>query len=124
MKINLITADEQRIKELEKISAFTWEGMDLDVENLNAVAQAFCDNKLVKPDTQEITGYTWYGRVMNSLYGLTGDNAYPDDLPFLSFDNASFDGEGNLNVFKMYCGARWLDDIVRNNELNQQEQNG
>lgn len=121
MKINVVTADENKIKELERSSAFTWEGMTLDDENISEIAQVFCSQKLVRQDRQEMTGYTWSGAVMNEMYGLTGDNAYPDDLPFLSIDNDSFDGEGNLNVFKMSVGARWLDDIIRNNELNQQE---
>lgn len=59
---------------------------------------------------------------MNELYSLHGTNRYPDDLPFLSFDNSVFDGNGNLNVFKMMSGARWLDDIVQNNRLNEEEQ--
>ena len=120
MKLNVVTADKKKIEELANRSAFTWEGMALDEENLTAVAQAFIDNDLVKPETEQMTGYTWSGAVMNALYGLTDENAYPDDLPFLSIDNDSFDGEGNLNVFKMSVGARWLDDIIRNNELNQQ----
>ena len=47
--------------------------------------------------------------------------AYQDDLPFLSFENSTFDGEGNLDVFKLMVGARWLDDIVANNRLNEEE---
>ena len=121
MKINVVTADENKIKELERSSAFTWEGMTLDDENISEIAQVFCSQKLVRQDRQEMTGYTWTGRLMNEMYGLTGENAYADDLPFLSFELDSFDGEGNLDVFKMYCGARWLDDIVRNNALNEQE---
>ena len=58
---------------------------------------------------------------MNKLYGLHGENAYQDDLPFLSFENSTFDGEGNLDVFKLMVGARWLDDIVANNRLNEEE---
>ena len=122
MKLDLHTANENRIKELANRSAFTWEGMDLSDGNLDEIARVFCDQKLVKPGKEKIDAYTWSGAVMNALYGLTGENAYPDDLPFLSIDNDSFDGEGNLNVFKMSIGARWLDDIVRNNALNEQEQ--
>ena len=121
MIIDLHIADENKIKELANHSAFTWEGMDLSDGNLTEIAQVFCDQKLVKDGKEAIDAYTWSGAVMNALYGLTGENAYPDDLPFLSFDIDSFDGEGNLNVFKMSIGARWLDDIIRNNELNQQE---
>ncbi|WP_295153494.1 hypothetical protein [uncultured Ruminococcus sp.] len=120
MKIVLVEADEARIKQLESESAFTWEGMTLDGENIDEIAKVFVSEELVLPETDEITGYVWYGSTMNSLYGLTGENRYQDDLPFLSFDNKCFNGTGNLHVFKMEIGARWLDDIVMNNALAEQ----
>ena len=120
MKIILAEADEIKIKELERGSAFTWEGMTLDQNNINEIADAFINEQLVKPETDEIIGYMWYGRTMNSLYQLSGDNQYQDDLPFLSFDNKCFNGSGSLTVFKVMVGARWLDDIVINNSLNEE----
>lgn len=121
MKIVLIEADEAKIRELEQVSAMTWEGMYLDQENLDGIAALFIQKQLVKAETDEITGYAWYGHTMNSLYDLHGENRYPDNLPFLSFENDSFNGEGNLTVFKLEYGARWLDDIVGNNRLNEEE---
>lgn len=121
MRITLKEADEKQIRQLESASAFTWEGMELSEENLAQIADVFTAEKLVKEDTGEITGYFWNGELMNSMYGLHGENAYPNDLPFLSFEIGSFNGAGNLNVFKMSVGARWLDDIVRNNALNEEE---
>ena len=41
MKINVVTADENKIRELERSSAFTWEGMTLDDENISEIAQVF-----------------------------------------------------------------------------------
>lgn len=73
----------------------------------------------VLAQTEEVIGYIWYGCTMNSLYNLHNDNQYPDDLPFLCFDRKSFNGSGNLNVFKMMVGARWLDDIVANNAVRE-----
>ena len=90
MKIILVEADKMKIKELERESAFTWEGMTLDRENIDAIANAFIEEQLVKIDTSEITGYIWYGSTMNELYQLSGDNQYQDDLPFLCFDNKCF----------------------------------
>ena len=119
MKILLIEADEAKIRELERASALTWEGMSLDQENIDAIANAFIEAQLVKKETDEINGYIWYGRTMNSLYDLHGDNQYQDDLSFLCFDIKSFNGSGNLNVFKLSVGARWLDDIVRNNSIKE-----
>ena len=119
MKILLIEADRSKIRELERASAFTWEGMALEQENLAAIANAFIEAQLVKKETDEIIGYIWYGHTMNSLYELHGDSQYQDDLAFLCFDNKSFNGAGNLNVFRLLVGARWLDDIVRNNSIKE-----
>ena len=121
MKIILVEADKMKIKELERESAFTWEGIKLDRENIDAIANAFIEEQLVKIDTSEITGYIWYGSTMNELYQLSGDNQYQDDLPFLCFDNKCFNGSGDLNVFKLMVGARWLDDIVCNNSIQEEK---
>lgn len=115
MIIKTIMADENKIKELERLSAFTWEGMTLDEENLNEIARIFKEENLVKENTEEILGYIWFGKDMNELYNLHGENRYADDLPFLAFAPDTFDGTANLNVFKIMAGARWLDDIVMNN---------
>ena len=53
VKIRLIEADEVKIKELEEESAFTWEGMTLDQENLDAIANAFVEEQLVLPETED-----------------------------------------------------------------------
>ena len=121
MKIKLIEADELKIEELENESAFTWEGMTIDQENIDAIAEVFLKEQLVLPQTEEIVGYIWCGSVMNSLYNLHNDNQYPDDLQFLCFDIKSFNGPGSLSVFKIMVGARWLDDIVANNRLREEE---
>lgn len=117
MRIKIIIAD--KIRELESLSAFTWEGMTLDEENINEIARIFEEENLVKESTSEIQGYVWFGKDMNELYNLHGDNRYSDDLPFLSFAPETFDGTSNLNVFRIMFGARWLDDIVMNNTLDE-----
>ena len=69
--------------------------------------------------------YVWEGRQFNKLYGLTGSNAYPDDLTFVSIPlDAWKPGQiGRLAMTKMQYGARWLDDIVDNNARRQSELN-
>lgn len=121
MIIRIIVVDKNKIKELECCSAFTWEGMTLDEENLNEIARVFREEKLVKENTEEIQGYVWFGKDMNELYHLLGDNSYADNLLFLAFAPEMFDGTANLNVFKLMVDARWLDDIVMNNALNEAE---
>lgn len=81
--------------------AMTWEGLRADDFG---VALEMTGGKDAK-------GYLISGKDMNKHYGLTGDNAYPDDL----------------NIFAVYpfkglaiqYGARWFTDIVDNNARRQ-----
>lgn len=63
--------------------------------------------------------YTFSGQLMNETYGLTGSNRYSDNFTFLSFMLDGLD-VGKLAMFKMKFGARWLDDIVDNNNAREQ----
>ena len=62
------------------------------------------------------------GADMNARYGLTDDNAYPDDLHFLAFPLDGLDGD-KLAMFKLRMRDRWFDDIVANNAIRQIEIN-
>ena len=50
---------------------------------------------------------------MNRCYGLTGNNAYSDDLTFAVIPNYY------NPMIKLLVGARWFDDIVANNSIRQ-----
>lgn len=91
------------LKELERISLFTWEGMNIDSDNLEAIEQA------IEGVVNKVEFVYWKGELMNDTYNLKGNKAYPNDLTFL--------GVRNLYnpLFKLRYGARWLDDIVANN---------
>ena len=67
MKILLIEAGESKIRELERASAFTWEGMTLDQESIDAIVDIFIEEQLVRKETDKIIGYIWYGHTLNSL---------------------------------------------------------
>lgn len=115
----LINADEDKIKELEADSAFTWEGMDTSDKNLQAIVDFFKKNT---PTIKlPINFYTWKGKLFNEMYSLTESNAYPEDLNFLSIalDNWGDGSFGALPMIKFQVGARWLDDIVDNNAARQ-----
>lgn len=110
---NLVEADKAKIKELENGSAFTWEGIRISDEDLKAITEYFKENT---PSIKlPITFYTWKGKLFNDMYGLTGTNAYPEDLNFLSIALDQWSKMGNLPMIKIAVGARWLDDIVDNN---------
>lgn len=58
----------------------------------------------------------WYhttGGVVNRRYGLSGDNAFKDDLSILMF---AYDGMdvGKLAMLKLMHGDRWFTDIIDN----------
>lgn len=63
------------------------------------------------------------GADMNVHYGLTGDNAYQDDLPCLMFPLDGLDA-GKLAVIKLKMHDRWFDDIVDSNRRRQEAING
>ena len=61
---------------------------------------------------------------MNEKYGLTENNAYPEDLNFISIDLDNFKDMEKLATIKIKIGARWLDDIVDNNKFRQDKIDG
>ena len=119
-RYEFVEANEEKIRELEKGSAFTFEGfMKKDANKLIDILEK---NKTgIKTP---VTIYTWNGELFNTIYGLTDDNAYPNDLTFISIDLNSFTDIGRLAVVKLEIGARWLDDIVDNNAYRQRQIDG
>ena len=104
--------DRDKIKELADKSALTWEGAVITDEALQKIVDDFKD----KTDINlPVKFYTYTGRQMNDMYGLTEKNAYKDDLHFLSVDLDNWNNIDNLPMFKMKAKARWLDDIVDGN---------
>ena len=95
-------------KEFDKFydtSIFTWEGMSCEDDNLKLICKEL---KLDNP-----VFYVFSGEQMNTIYGLTGTNAYPNNLTFLSIKDYY---EASV---KIQVGARWFDDIVDNNRARQ-----
>lgn len=117
----LVEADEEQIEDLKNNSALTWEGMAIDDDNLQAIVDDLKQETRIK---LPVIFYTWKGKLFNEMYGLTENNAYPDDLNFLAIDLDNWENIGKLPVYKFQIGARWLDDIVDNNKLRQDEIDG
>ena len=115
MEIKIIPADETKIRELKNGSAFTWEGLS-GLENDKEVILDDFKKANVLDDVEIFEFYTWKGELMNQIYQLTGSNAYPEDLTFVSIPLSMFNNNvGKLALVKFQFGARWLDDIVDNN---------
>ena len=109
MNIINVTTKEQ-LDTLYNQSALTWEGLDTDEENLKAVRDWLEDYgaiKYVEPDFHIISG-----KLMNEAYGLSGDNAYPEDLTLVSVTDID---QIRITLARFEVGGRWFDDIVDNN---------
>ena len=112
MKTKIIEVTTE--KQIDKLgSAITIEGISLGKDGHEAVAD-WCDG-LAKFKEAEPKAYLTKGRTMNMLYGLTGDNAYPDNCNIVSFDLDDFENYEALIMPRFRVGMRWLDDIVSNN---------
>ena len=106
--INVVT--KEQLDALYNQSALTWEGLSADEENLGAVRDWLEEHGAivyVEPDFNIITG-----KFMNEQYGLSGDNAYPEDLTIVSVTDIN---QAAITLSRFEVGGRWFDDIVDNN---------
>lgn len=106
--INVITREQ--LDELYNLSALTFEGLSADEENLNALRNWLKEHgaiKYIEPDFHIITG-----KFMNEQYGLSGSNAYPEDLTLVSVTDID---QMAIVVIRFAVGGRWFNDIVDNN---------
>ena len=67
------------------------------------------------------TVYVIKGKDMDSIYGLTGDNAYPDDCTIVSVMLNDLENPLAVTGARFQIGARWYDDIVDNNARREAE---
>lgn len=66
--------------------------------------------------------YVTSGKDMNEFCGgLTGDNAYPDDLSIVSIKLSDIKDVSKIILRRFEVGGRWFDDIVDNNRRRETE---
>lgn len=115
--MKLIKVPNDRVEMLEDFcsnSMFTFEGIDIESdEGKEGLVQLELELRKAGYKKDEMVGYYFKGKLMNEAYGLTGSNAYQDDLTFLVIP------EFYNPMFKLAVGARWFDDIVANNSIRQ-----
>ena len=109
MNIVNITKKEQ-LDRLYNQSALTWEGLTPTEENLKDVI-AWLDMHGAIGDKDPIF-HIYTGELMNRVYSLTGDNAYPADLTIVSVTEID---QLRIAIPRFQVGGRWFDDIVDNN---------
>lgn len=114
MKI-INTFTKEQLDELYNESALTWEGLSTSEENLNAVMEWLKDHKATI-DGVEPTFHITTGRLMNKYYGLSGDNAYHNDLHIVSVTGIN---PVPIALARFEVGGRWFDDVVDNNAMRE-----
>ena len=113
--INVST--KEQLDNLYNQSALTWEGLTADEDNLNAVKEWLDTNGAILADT-EPTFHIITGELLNTVYGLTGDNAYASDLTIVSVTDIN---QMAVVIPRFQVGGRWFDDIVDNNAGREEE---
>ena len=108
MKKVEVTTKEQ-LDELYNQSALTFEGFEDSKENFDFLENWLKEHKAI---TGEPVANMILGKTMNKVYGLTGDNAYPDDLHIVAVTEIAF---GPIVLARFQIGGRWFNDIVDNN---------
>ena len=116
MKI-INTFTKQQLDELYNESALTFEGLDTSTKNLEALMGWLVLHNAIVSGVQP-TFHITTGRLMNKYYGLTGDNAYHNDLNLVSVTNID---QMKIAIPRFEVGGRWFDDIVDNNARREEE---
>ena len=112
-KTEIINVDSKTLKELVKGSALTLEGL----------AESSFDEFL--DWVKDIAGlktrrlYVTKGKLANSEWGLTGDNAYQDGLNIVSVKLDDMEDWNKIVMARFQVGARWMDDIRDNNAMRE-----
>ena len=109
--MNIINVTTKRqLDSLYNQSALTLEGLSSDEENLKAVRDWLEEHKAIiyiEPDFHIIKG-----KLMNEVYSLTGNNAYPENCTLVSVTDID---QAKIVFSRFEVGGRWFDDIVDNN---------
>ena len=94
-------------------SAITIEGLSINKDGSEAFAD-WC-HKLAKFKDKLPKCYVIKGKIMNTLYKLSGNRQYSNDLNIVCFDLNDFENPLAMTIPRFQIGARWLDDIIDNN---------
>ncbi len=122
IEINKIEVNkENQLDDLYNNSAFTLEGFDTSKENIDKLIEWIDQCGGVK---NPVSIYITKGSFMNNKYGLTKDNAYPEDLNIVSIKLEDIKNIFRLSVARFEISARWFSDIVDNNIERQNQING
>ena len=106
-----------QLDELEKGAALTFIGcVDTDDE-----IRCYFGWIRAKATLKRERMYIVSGKVMNEAYGLTGDNAVPDDLVIFCVTQEDIGSPAAIITKRFELGGLWFDDVVRNHVEAQRE---
>lgn len=114
MKTLQVTTSEE-LNALYEQSALTWEGLLANEDELGA-AETWIKNH--GADGPDLTFHIIKGELMNEVYRLTGNNAYPEALTIVAVTGVD---QMKLAIPRLQVAGRWFDDIVDNNESRERE---
>lgn len=120
-RLEEVTTKDQ-LDMLYNSSALTAEGLISDDESAEFSINWLKENGAEPHD--DLTVYVVRGSLMNEAYGLTGENAYQDDLPIVCISLDEMGNSAAISGPSLLMGFRWFDDVVNNNLLNEKEQSG
>lgn len=114
-KTEIINVDSKTLEELVKGSALTLEGLS------ESSFDEFLDwvKDIAGLKTRRI--YVTKGRLANSEWLLTGDNAYQNDLNIVSVKLDDIEDRNKIVMARFQVGARWMDDIHDSNIIRERE---
>lgn len=101
---------EQQIKDLANVSAFTVLGVTASKDNFENIKSWLEEHEATNPKV-DLEFHVIKGELMNRVYGLKGDNKYPNDLTIISVT-----GIDNMKLImaRFDVDGKWLDDVIDN----------
>ena len=116
-----ITVDTKaQLDELEKGSALTFIGCINTDEEIQCYFGWIREKATLKRERMYIIS----GKIMNEAYGLTGGNAFRDDLVIFCVKQEDIGNPAAIITKRFELSGHWFDDVVRNLVEAQQESEG
>ncbi len=117
-KIEVTTKDQ--LDELYSSSALTFIGVSAEEESINALIDWLKEHSEI---SNPLPVHIISGQTMNDNYGLTGTNAYKEDLTLISIKLENIKNVNAIAIPRFEVDGRWFDDIVNNNAMREKQEN-
>ena len=114
--IKIEAKSRKQLDELYSSSALTFEGISADDKSINGLVNWLKEYSEI---SNPLPIYIISGQTMNKNYGLTGLNAYKEDLTIISIKNEDIKNLNAIIIPRFEVGGRWFDDIVDNNLIRE-----